>query len=122
MRLSEAIRLGAMLKPQAFGTFRARTATRDDGAFLGLRIIESTCALGAACDAGYKRSGIDQVHVWCPACSLRAGVLFHAMHLNDTHRWTREQIADWVESIELQQAVNAEATTPQAVEGSPVRA
>lgn len=93
MKLSEAIRLGAMLKPQAFGKL-------SDGV--------GTCALGAAEDA----VGMSWFAAWplqhpaftagCPACKYVPDVIDQATpaHLNDVHRWTREQIADWVESIE----------------------
>lgn len=42
----------------------------------------------------------------CPACvptltPLVPIMVFHLVaHLNDTHRWTREQIADWIEGVE----------------------
>lgn len=101
MKLSEAIRLGAMLKPQAFGLCYS------DG---------RTCAMGAAWDA------IGKLHVtasdpsidfgdsyWavagvsCPVCGRASGSGMAVAHLNDDHRWTREQIADWVETIERAQ-------------------
>jgi hypothetical protein len=115
MRLSEAIRLGAMLRPQGFHDF-----IQD----LGAGIVVS-CALGAAAEAigssavavfgpfadtddlvgeldaafgtllNTKRRG-------CPSkgCGVRRVTANVIAHLNDDHRWTREQIADWVESIE----------------------
>jgi hypothetical protein len=38
----------------------------------------------------------------CPACGdLTAfGPFITILHLNDHHKWTREQIADWVQTIE----------------------
>lgn len=62
MNLSEAILVGATMKPQAF-----RALFKDDGA----------CACGP----------------FCPAFGI-------ITHRNDNHRWTREQIARWVASIE----------------------
>ena len=105
VKLSEAIRLGAMLKPQAFGDYWA------DG---------GSCAIGAACDAAgvmladihYFESGFEALfRQACPACGVtpddkhtcHAGFCNTVVHLNDTHRWTREQIADWVATIEAQQ-------------------
>jgi hypothetical protein len=99
MKLSEAIRLGAMLKPQGFG-----------GNTTG-PMATVTCALGAAYEAA------EVAHCWialsrrfpilmriewlvCPACDER--VETPIPHLNDDHRWTREQIADWVATIEAQ--------------------
>lgn len=105
MRLSEAIRLGATMKPQAFCYFFK------DGA---------TCAQGSALDAVGRLSGdavtchdaVAQLWPWaspltlhaerfsCPACGLNYGVLRMATliaHLNNDHEWTRERIADFVE-------------------------
>jgi len=97
MRLSEAIRLGATMRPQAF-----RTLLTDDGA----------CALGAALLAvGARpeeavRSALDRwpwastVNADCPRCTRSRTVFRVITHLNDRHRWTREQIATWVAGIE----------------------
>jgi hypothetical protein len=105
VKLSEAIRLGAMMRPQAFGTV-----------FDGI----GTCAMGAACDAVganyYNMRDSDELGmnhddcVPCPACGKRPQEFVYAStiagniaHLNDHHFWTREAIADWVETIEAQQ-------------------
>jgi len=106
MRLSEAIRLGAMMKPQGFEY---------------LLQGGHTCALGAAADAcGLLETDLLLHHTlqgearrrfpilrdfkdrWCPeGCAVsRVGVEGVILHLNDSHRWTRERIADWVETIE----------------------
>jgi hypothetical protein len=97
MKLSEAIRLGAMMMPQAF-----RTLLTDDGA----------CALGAALLAvGARpeeavRSALNRwpwastVSADCPTCGRSRTVFRVITHLNDRHRWTREQIAKWVAGIE----------------------
>lgn len=102
MRLSEAIRLGAMLKPQAYGPFSS----------IG------SCALRAACDAvgihdrleglfNYSELAVHfpllrTLHQSCPVCGRRDDLMFVSYHLNDAHHWTRERIADWVESLEMQ--------------------
>ena len=102
MKLSEAIRLGAMLRPQTFASFFG-----DDG----------SCAIGAASEAAGLRVGravdVDGLRkmwapIWaikaqCPVCDKRRGVASIIGHINDDHRWTRDQIADWVESIESEQ-------------------
>lgn len=104
LKLSDAIRLGAMLKPQIQDNF-----WRDGG----------TCALGAALDAcGELKGDSDlelhlRVRALWPLVSVRvesptdSGVvrplLYQIADLNDVDGWTREQIADWVESIERQQ-------------------
>jgi hypothetical protein len=94
MKLSEAILLGSTLKPQAFG----------DNFVNG-----GSCAFGAAWDA-VGDSGRFPRMLWpwienpqqCPVCHEweRIGASVISMHLNDTHRWTREQIADWVATVE----------------------
>ena len=116
MKLSEAIRLGAMLSPQGY-----------DGDVDG----ETRCALAAACDAvgikgipgrsysrdrlvvNYreveKRFPITSNLTTCPCheCNVsgkRMIIVTIVWHLNDFHRRTREQIADWVETVEAQQA------------------
>lgn len=108
MKLSEAIRLGAMLKPQEFGDLNSGG---------------KTCAWGSAYDAcGYANipKPFPAAWIWpqkelavCPECVTHGGSGgFHGLidghtvaghiitHLNDTHRWTRERIADWVEEQE----------------------
>lgn len=101
MYLHTSMRLGSMLRPQGFG-----------GAFMeGEAGIES-CALGAALEAiGEMNTGKYASDLWpelyalqtpCPVCFIPRGVL-HVIGfcLNDAHRWTREQIATWLEPIEL---------------------
>lgn len=104
MRLSDAIRAGARLRPQAFGAYR------DDG---------GSCALGAAWEALCLAEGrpVDPcpnlrpwaaplealMHVPCPACGYRH-YENQITHLNDRHRWTREAIADWVATQEATDA------------------
>lgn len=110
MKLSEAIRLGAMLKPQAHG-----------GSADGL----GSCALLAASEAaGVEPIDLERYRsvnypalervfplltevVTLPDCGMKArGIeaqLFVAIYrLNDSCGWTREAIADWVETIERQ--------------------
>lgn len=128
MRLSEAIRLGSMLKPQAFGP---------PGAML--QSVSKTCALAAAAEA----IGLEHLNVYSPqwqalfkpttdtfACPVGElvchgwpgqpatlanlwPVVSVVAHLNDHHHWTREQIADWVETIE---AAQTPITEPQPAE------
>jgi len=88
-----------------------------------MRAGNATCALGAALDAvselgtciGYSRVRelwpIAETIVRYP-CSAqcrvareydhRGELIAVVWHLNDQHEWTREQIADWVETIEAQ--------------------
>lgn len=107
MRLSEAIRLGAMLKPQIHGEYST---------------LEGSCALGAACDAAGSLNGFREilmkVSCVCPGdvcwAEPEKGVLSSIIiHLNDAHLWTREQIADWVESMETWSAPAQLVAEPQ---------
>lgn len=109
MKLSEAILLGSMLRPQAFGHMT-------DGV--------GTCAWGAAEEAmgtplndlRNSRGKIGALRPqwnWtadeqdqCPVCGLTRDVAnIISEHLNDTHRWTRERIAEWVAAIEPQEPI-----------------
>lgn len=105
LRLSEAMRLGAMLKPQAFGVFHSWRS-------------QGTCAQGAALDAVgelmfyagaafamkmamYRLFPILRCSGECPGCQKHFEKLRHVVrHLNNDHRWSRERIADWVSTIE----------------------
>jgi hypothetical protein len=116
MKLSEAIRLGALLRRQGFGNY-----------FDVVPGAEGSCAMGAALEAcGYDREQValrgrptellESLWPWagahettCPiACERWAqdyGMRTDAVraviaHLNDHHRWTRERIADWVATVE----------------------
>jgi hypothetical protein len=113
MKLSEAIRLGAMMKPQGFGLGS------------GNRKAERTCALGAAYEAGnVTGSWPSLVQAFpivkeaeeqaCPACGETQDGLI--AHINDHHRWTREEIADWVEAIEREHDANQQASLGAAME------
>ena len=102
------MRLGAMLHPQGFG---------------GLLFKGRTCAMGAAYAAVGLRERMGVAHMllmlngspwWqflnepapvCPECEVGSGTIMYGLilHLNDGHRWTRERIADYIETIEPQQ-------------------
>lgn len=113
MKLSDAIRLGAMLGPQLRG---------------GMYLPSSggSCALGAAILAIGKMDDVRRTQQlpnqgglrfrditpaswrWiqadrtCPECHAGSPTSTYKLiaHLNDSHWWTREQIADWVATIE----------------------
>ena len=104
MKFSEAIRLGAVLKEQGFGS-----GHYDEG---------KSCANNAAMDAiGERGCGklsvsfpvTEEPWVPCPACGggpfagFSSKIGGNVAHLNDVHRWSREQIADWVATIEPQE-------------------
>ncbi len=94
-KLSTAIRVGASYRPQCFGFL----AIRD-----GYNGIAFTCALGGAVMAlnpnyGFGElilNGRETLEYRFP---LVPSVLFsHIQHFNDVDRWSREKIADYVES------------------------
>lgn len=122
MKLSEAIRLGSMISPQAFGVIGSSEGTCAlGGAFeaAGLKRIAplgrefptlptrglATEAEGTFC-VSYEWFRTLSVYASCPggcACKLASTrqLCSQIPHLNDVHRWSRERIADWVHSIEL---------------------
>jgi hypothetical protein len=101
LKLSEAIRIGARIRP------KCTSALFDEG---------RSCALGAAYEAVYGYPG--DGHYGFPAMDGRLGLRFgealsrafpalydsqrYLLHEvfahNDFHEWTREQIADWLEA------------------------
>ncbi len=127
MKLSEAIRLGGMATGQAFSRMwndNGDTCAMG-GAFecVGLLdrmklIYEETknCAPSEQRARNKELIAGSDVASWiqvletpttCPVCGKREEHLI-VPHLNDTHRWTRERIADWVETIENAQVAVVE--------------
>lgn len=105
MRLSEAIRLWAMLHPQYFGATYGMDVNHQ---------VLGTCAMGAARQAGFivRREGVLDIATRCPHCGkVRDALLRVITHLNDGHRWTRERIADWVATVEPAETTDPHATT-----------
>ena len=99
MKLSEAIRLGATLGPQTFTQWRGQN--------------DSTCAIGAAMAAIGLKNGLSgdvekrwpelrRIMVEYPTNKSRCCLFTAILFLNDNERWSREQIADWVASVEPQ--------------------
>ncbi len=114
LSLADAIRLGSLLHPQAFGDWW----TKDYNAH-GVIAITATCALGAASvaighDLSKRGSPFRAFLDAFSACPVTGCVLSRVhqqdliTHLNDDHRWTRDQIADWVETQERAQARQAD--------------
>ena len=97
MKLSTAIRIGSALRPQAFGRLFKNGGSCVIGAAFegaGLNLEDS---LDRISNASFIKSK-------CPACELwnrvKISTVAVIMHLNDKHRWTREAIADLVETLE----------------------
>ena len=91
LKLSEAMRIGAGIRPQGFGGVLAQLSRG------------TSCALHAAYEAieGHphpKISGASEMlEKW--ACGFACGVIVEeVMDKNDSEKLTREQIADWLES------------------------
>ncbi len=134
MKLSEAIRLGAMLGPQCHGPYiqvnRTTLAT-----LMGYPVIErvecATCAMGAALLAVGRRDLLgltpDYVnpqsvfpdldrYVDCAPIGRSGNIYNIIVFLNDRLFWTREQIADWVRTVEeTDQVTESEAETRELV-------
>ena len=103
---SEAIREGAKLRPQGYGPWAHQV------------IGETSCAIVAGYEAifgavppaaDYEPIRLAFLYlertVRCPACAVTGGVYQRPLmdclwHLNDFHCWTREAIADWLETEE----------------------
>jgi hypothetical protein len=99
MRLSGAIRIGAMMHEQAYGRSMEKDA---DGN------IMKTCALGAAVIAIGHEQATEEVkeqlglynRVRHPMNKFPMTMGHVIASLNDDYRWTRSAIADWVEQEE----------------------
>lgn len=104
MKLSEAIRAGARMGPQVKFSYVEKAS---DG-----RIF--SCALGAAGLAAFgplfkegkmsfalsEKFPVMRQVVICPERGSLCELAVAIVRLNDFYRWSREQIADWVESVE----------------------
>lgn len=116
MRLCDAIREGAKKRPQAFEEY-----FDEDNTELSEEAEPTlcSCALGAAfegvnvgpgveCNSGtlrklfpvLKRDGVECPVEVCEERFADAPLINVVAHLNDYHRWQREEIADWVEQFE----------------------
>ena len=146
MRLSESIRLGALIRPQIIGDLASKNLPEE---YKG-RMRYGTCALGAAMEgcgerigaiyrmndiymeddvftetkygkewAAHLSDGID-VLIPCPAgCEhYRSTIPVMIPHLNDLHGWTREKIADWAETLEKPKASVEPEPFEKTVNGS----
>jgi hypothetical protein len=46
--------------------------------------------------------------ITCPACTGVSTVPVIIIHLNDGHKWSREDIADWLETLDLDLTIGGE--------------
>jgi hypothetical protein len=118
MLLSEAIREGAKKRPQNFEWYFSRVGSG----------VVTSCALGAAFESWYGEPNdgiavsdilyrefpvLNSIIARCPTgtpgcklylCGIEVEVYATIGHLNDDHKWSREQIADYVATIEATNA------------------
>ena len=101
MKLAEAIRLGAMSLPQAKGGMYSKGAACAIGAALYAvgRLIERAGDEGNY-DAAYQQWPILTRDFINPATGEDEELLWIIASLNDSYGWSRERIADWVETID----------------------
>lgn len=52
--------------------------------------------------------------VKCPGCEAKNSVYSLVQHLNDSHKWTRNRIADWLETLDLDLTVHQEEVKHEA--------
>jgi hypothetical protein len=130
MRLSEAIRLGAMISPQTRGYFFRRAVSDKES-------VVATCALGAAALAvggpvfSFAHSAYDTWPILAfavPEAELPSGIARSRrslrladviIMLNDKERWTRTEIAGWVERFEENHLSEASPSGAFAQAGEP---
>jgi hypothetical protein len=90
--LAEAIRLGCYHFPnQEFGEYYgSRSACAIGAAASALRILPNDvdCPMILVCPI---RPGCESLEAFVPINMV--------VHLNDDHRWTRERIADWLDTL-----------------------
>jgi hypothetical protein len=116
MKLSHAVMMNGMTKPQGFGQE-------------SLTSVDAPCAIGGALQAvGAEQSYVQLIKKWpwttlqndcCPVCTVKAPSGSIIWHLNDTHAWTRAQIAAWIANVEPQEDCEA---APQVEENTVVAA
>lgn len=124
MKLSEAILMNGLIKEQGFGND-------------SMLSIDAPCALGGAlqsigrqeeCIAAWEVSLaykiVKEVWPWsealaeykCPChCEFKDFPLNLVFHLNDSHKWSRARIAEWVASIEPDEPKKQEFLEEQQV-------
>jgi hypothetical protein len=67
--------------------------------------IPSSASVGTALIAAEIAKAVPAVNtlVTCPVCNLKSRVTISELiiHLNDLHGWSREKIADWLETLDV---------------------
>lgn len=120
MKLSEAIRLGAMLKPQAYGYILTpggdmTCAWGSAYEAIGMRIRAGQYGRSSKAPAEWRKFA--SIVMVGPEGGKPRSIGSIIERLNDSGKWTRERIADWVESIENAQVTPEPALTPAIQRG-----
>lgn len=127
MKFSEALRLGLTLRPKACGYFFS------DGGSCAQGAAAEAAGFPVNNQAGSGRTGYDGfalrnflnktwpelfvTDVKCPVCHLKLSGFGVIAHLNNNdwisgdHNWSREAIADWVETVERNMEHQASCST-----------
>ncbi len=114
IQLSEAIRLGSMLGPQCYGHYIEEVMVPTGwlmGYLVTMRTERHTCAIGAALMAVGRTDLLDLANpeqvfpqllmeVASPFSGRMDSLWDVIVTLNDSCRWTRALIADWVATVE----------------------
>lgn len=48
-----------------------------------------------------KFNGLDELMVKCTQCTFSNDVIGLVIHLNDRHKWSREDVADYLDSLDI---------------------
>ncbi len=103
LSLADAIRVGCSMSPQAVGTWYDETTGGTcvlSAALMGLGLFDLfRCGGEHPQDILTRYFPILKTHATTPE-GLSGDLGFLMVQLNDHHGWTRERIADWVESWE----------------------
>lgn len=108
LKASDALRVGAKIRPQVFGFVYESGGTCAVGAlFEGAFGRLPDTLMGAPCitEGEYARllnayPELSGATPPCPVCLHTSATAYGMMqHLNDGHSWTREEIADWLDSV-----------------------
>jgi hypothetical protein len=97
MKLSDAIRLGAMMKPQAFEGWA------DTGGSCALLAAAEACGMEPRINEIAQRPSVDYDALRERFPMLTAALICEVFKRNDSLRQTREEIADFIATLEAQQ-------------------
>ena len=76
------------------------------------KLVPVSAAIEIICPGLATRLSIPCPSIPCPGderCQLfqdsSSSVIMYVIHLNDSHQWTRERIADWLETIDVDMSI-----------------